>query len=99
MVLENLIDVAGDRVEASFYGTSGGAEIDLVLTWPDGAEWAVEIKRNPAPKLGRGTRCALADLKPERSFVVYPGSERYKLSAETEASAAADLCDEVMARL
>jgi uncharacterized protein len=99
MVLENLIDVAGDRVEASFYRTSGGAEIDLVLTWPDGAEWAVEIKRNLAPKLGRGARSALADLKPERSFVVYPGSERYKLSAETEAIAAADLCDEVMARL
>lgn len=99
LAIENVLAVAGDRVEPSFYRTSGGAEIDLILRWADGREWAVEVKRSLAPKLERGMRSALADLAPERSFVVYPGSERYRLGPETWATGLADLCDEVAARL
>ncbi len=33
MVIENLIGIAGRNAEPSFYRTSGGAEIDLVLSW------------------------------------------------------------------
>lgn len=97
LVVENLLVVAGDRAEASFYRTGGGAEVDLVLTWPDGSEWTVEIKRSLAPKLERGLRVALGDIKPERSFVVYPGSERYRLAAETWAIGPAELCAEIAA--
>lgn len=97
LVVENLIAVAGDRAEASFYRTSGGAEIDLVLTWNDGREWAVEVKRSLAPKLERGMRSALADLRPERGFIVYPGSERYRLGAGVEAIDLKTLCTEAAA--
>lgn len=38
--------------EPSFYLTGGGAEIDLVLTWADGREWAIEMKRNPVEAIG-----------------------------------------------
>jgi predicted AAA+ superfamily ATPase len=85
LVIENLIAVAGDSAEPSFYRTGGGAEVDLVLTWRDGREWAVEVKRSLSPRLERGLRSALEDLQPERSFVVYPGSERYALGAGVEA--------------
>lgn len=95
LVIESLISVAGDRAEASFYRTSGGAEIDLVLTWLDGREWAVEVKRSLAPKVERGLRSALNDLQPERSFVVYPGAERYPLGAGVEAIDLASLCAEI----
>jgi predicted AAA+ superfamily ATPase len=95
LVVENLIAVAGDRAEASFYRTSGGAEIDLVLSWNDGREWAVEVKRSLAPKLERGMRSALADLRPERSFIVYPGNERFQLGSGVEAIDLAALCAEV----
>jgi predicted AAA+ superfamily ATPase len=95
LALENAIGAAGDRAEPSFYRTSGGAEIDLVLSWRDGREWAIEVKRSAAPKLERGMRSALDDLQPERSFVVYPGSERYRLAAETEAIGLAELCAEI----
>ena len=94
-VIENVIAVAGDRAEPSFYRTGGGAEVDLVLTWADGREWAVEVKRSPAPKVERGLRSALADLQPKRSFIVYPGNERYRLSAGIEAIDLAGLCAEV----
>lgn len=99
MVVENLIAAAGRAAEASFYRTSGGAEIDLVLGWANGREWAVEIKRSLAPKLERGFYSALGDLEPERSFVVYPGTERYRLGPSTEAIGLAELCDEVKARV
>ncbi len=94
MAIENVATVAAGRAEPSFYRTSGGAEIDLVLSWADGREWAIEVKRSLAPKLGRGFHSALADLEPERSFVVYPGNERYPLGPSTEAIGLAELCAE-----
>jgi len=99
MAIENLIAVVGREAEASFYRTSGGAEVDLVLSWADGREWAIEIKRSLAPKLERGFHSALADLEPERSFVVYPGDERYRLGPLTEAIGLAELCAEAKAQV
>lgn len=93
--IENAIGAAGDRAAPSFYRTSGGAEIDLVLSWRDGREWAIEVKRSAAPKLERGMRSALEDLQPERSFIVYPGTERYRLSEDTEAIGLAELYAEI----
>jgi predicted AAA+ superfamily ATPase len=95
LAIENLIGLAGGDAEPSFYRTSAGAELDLVLTWPDGREWAIEVKRSLAPRLERGMRAALADVEPERSFVVYPGSERYPLGAGVEAIGLAELCAEL----
>jgi uncharacterized protein len=97
LAIENAIGAAGDRAEPSFYRTSGGAEIDLVLTWRDGREWAIEVKRSAAPKLERGLRSALDDLQPERSFIVYPGIERYRIAERTEAIGLAELYAEISA--
>lgn len=97
LVLENAIGAAEDRAEPSFYRTSGGAEVDLILSWRDGREWAIEVKRSTAPKLERGMRSALDDLQPERSFIVYPGDERYRVAEGTEAIGLAELCAEISA--
>jgi hypothetical protein len=75
-VIENLLSAAPERVNASFYRTSAGAEMDLVLEM-SGRTWAVEIKRGLVPKLDKGFHHARADLAPERCFVVYSGEERY----------------------
>jgi predicted AAA+ superfamily ATPase len=98
MAIENLIAAAGPRAQASFYRTSHGAEVDLLLGWPDGREWAVEIKRSLAPTVERGLHHALADLAPERAFVIYPGEERYRLGESIEAIGMAELCEEVRTR-
>jgi len=95
MAIESLAATAGEGAEASFYRTGGGAEIDLVLSWADGREWAIEVKRTLAPKLERGVRSALEDVRPERGFVVYPGSERFPLGAGVEAIGLAELCAEL----
>ncbi len=96
MAIENLLAVLGDRALPSFYRTAGGAEVDLVLDWPDGRVWAIEIKRTSAPKIERGMRSALKDLKPERSFVVYAGEERFRLAEKVEAIPLATLCAELL---
>jgi predicted AAA+ superfamily ATPase len=101
MAIENLLAAAGaggHRVEASFYRTSRGAEIDLVLTWPDGEEWAVEIKRSLAPTLERGFHSALADLAPRRALVVYPGADSYRLAPSVQVIGLAELCSQALAR-
>jgi predicted AAA+ superfamily ATPase len=98
MVIEKLIALAGDAVEPSFYRTSGGAEIDLVLSWADGREWAIEVKRTLAPKLERGLRSASEDVKPERSYIVYPGHERYPLGENIEAISLPELCEELSSK-
>ncbi|MDK9704791.1 MAG: ATP-binding protein [Sulfuritalea sp.] len=84
-VIENLLACAPDGVQGHFYRSSAGAEIDLLLAWPDGKLWAIEIKRSLAPKLERGFHAACADLKPARKLVVYPGDESFRLAEDIEA--------------
>lgn len=84
-VVENLITVAPEGTEVSFYRTSAGAEIDLLLELPGGRLWAIEIKRGLAPKLRKGFHHAHGDLNPQYSFVVYPGGEHYPLGEGIEA--------------
>ena len=94
-VIENLIAVAPEHVQAYFYRTGGGAEIDLLLSWPDGQLWAIEIKRSLTPKVERGFHAACADLIPTRKFVVYPGTERYRLAADIEVISLVELAQEL----
>ena len=83
-VIENLIAAAPNQTKFSFYRTSAGAEIDLLLELPAGELWAVEIKLGLAPGLEKGFHHARADLNPARSFVVYSGQDRYPLTAGVE---------------
>ncbi|OHC71713.1 MAG: ATPase [Rhodocyclales bacterium RIFCSPLOWO2_02_FULL_63_24] len=84
-VVENLLACAPEGVQGHFYRSSGGAEIDLLLAWPNGELWAVEIKRSLAPKIERGFHAACADLKPARKLVIYPGAESFRLAQDIEA--------------
>lgn len=84
-VVENLLASAPAGVTGHFYRTGGGAEIDLLLVWPDGRLWAVEIKRSLNPRPERGFHSACEDLAPERRFVVYPGEDTYPVAPGTAA--------------
>lgn len=96
-VIENLLACAANKAQGHFYRTSGGAEIDLLLSWPNGDLWAIEIKRSLSPKLERGFHAACADLAPVRKFVVYPGIERYRLTTDIEAISLEALARELIA--
>ncbi len=76
-VVEQILSLAPEGALGSFYRTSGGAEIDLLLSFGRGRPWAVEIKRGQAPRVEKGFHSACADLDPARKFVVYSGEENY----------------------
>lgn len=94
-VIENLLSIAPARTVASFYRTSAGAEIDLALELPGGKKWAIEIKSGLSTKLEKGFYHALEDINPDRSFVVYAGSDRYPITKETDAIGLAELAREL----
>lgn len=84
-VIENLLALAPEDVQGYFYRTGGGAEIDLLLNFPGGRQWAIEIKRSLSPHPERGFHSSLSDIKPDKSFVVYPGTEEYPLGDSVRA--------------
>ena len=69
--IENLIAAAPRGTEASFYRSSAGAEIDLILKLPDHQLWAIEVKRTTAPKVTRGFHIAADDLAVAERLLVY----------------------------
>jgi len=71
--VENLIAAAPRGTEASFYRSSAGAEIDLILKLPDQALCAIEIKRTTSPKVTRGFHIATEELDVAERLLVYAG--------------------------
>ncbi|MHA6268325.1 ATP-binding protein [Aliiroseovarius sp. CAU 1755] len=69
--IENLIAAAPRGTEASFYRSSAGAEIDLVLKLPRGQIWGIEIKRTTSPKVTRGFHTAAEELDVSERILVY----------------------------
>ncbi|WP_299893199.1 ATP-binding protein [uncultured Ruegeria sp.] len=69
--IENLIAAAPRGTEASFYRSSAGAEVDLMLKLPRGALWAIEIKRTTSAKVTRGFHIATEELDVSERILVY----------------------------
>ncbi len=93
-VIECLLASAPSGARASFYRTSAGAEIDLVLE-TGGRRIAIEIKRSTAPRLTKGFHAACADIKPDLAFAVHAGTDRFALGQGVEAISLQALCDEL----
>ncbi len=93
-VIENLLTAAPDEAFASFYRTATGAEIDLILELPGRhGIWAIEIKRGLAARTEKGFHFACNDIKPDRRFVVYSGTDSYPISKDLEAISVQSLAD------
>lgn len=90
-VIDNLLAAAGPAVQAHFYRTSAGAEVDLLLTHPDGEQWVVEIKRSLSPKLERGFHSACVDIQPRSRWVVYPGTTSWRMADDVQVAPLQDL--------
>jgi len=75
--------------EAYFWATHGGAELDLLL-FKNGRRIGIECKRADAPTLTPSMRIALADLKLDHLYVLYPGERSYSLARNVEVVPLAD---------
>ncbi len=94
-VIENILSVAGSRVQPYFYRSAGGAEIDLVLEMSPKERWAIEIKRNSVPGLRKGFHMACEDIKPSKRFVVYGGQDSFSIEKGIRAMSLHDMMREV----
>ena len=64
--------------DACFWATHAGAELDLLLM-RGGKRYGFEFKHADAPGTTRSMRAAIADLRLDRLWIVYPGDEAYPL--------------------
>jgi uncharacterized protein len=95
-VIENIMATIPSRVQPYYYGTPRGAEIDLVLEFPGGTKWAIEIKRNSVPSLSKGFYTGCEDIKPDKRFVVYSGSDSFPMGEGITAISLPNLMRELL---
>ena len=74
---ETLKSVRPDQ--AYFWATHQGAELDMLL-FVGGRRIGFEVKRADAPAITPSMRIALADLRLDHLFVLYPGTRTYELA-------------------
>lgn len=82
--LEQVLSVFGTD-QAYYWGTHAGAELDLMLIHR-GRRYGVEFKASAAATMTRSLHIALADLRLERAWIVYPGGETYPVDDRVEAT-------------
>jgi len=69
--------------EAYYWATYNGAELNLFL-FKNGRRIGIECKRADAPVLTPSMRTALADLRLDHLYVLYPGDKAYTLGKKVE---------------
>jgi hypothetical protein len=79
------MSVAPSDTQLHFYRDSYGFELDLLLSWPNGECWAIEIKRSLAPKLEKGFHKACEHIQPTQKWVVFAGQDSYRLQEDVQA--------------
>ncbi len=75
--MEQIITLLNTR-DAYFWGTHGGAELDLLVR-VGGKHYGFEFKYADAPDATRSMHIAMKDLALEHLWVVYPGQQAYAL--------------------
>lgn len=86
--LEQILSVSGER-NAYFWGTHGGAELDLLLHAK--RRLGFEFKYSEQPSTTKSMRVAVQDLALDHLYVVHPGSHRFPLDETITAIPLPDL--------
>lgn len=91
--LEQII-VAMPQWRPSFYRTSSGEEIDLILE-RGRTRLAIECKASMSPRVSRGFAATMDVLQADRAWVVAPVPESYRLSPGVGVSTIEDVLNEL----
>lgn len=90
-VLEQLTrQLAPWRWQLSFYRTAAGAELDVVAEKGQ-RRLGFEMKLSSAPSPSRGFWQAIADVKPEKTYIIAPVDAGYPLAPDVEVLPAHEL--------
>jgi predicted AAA+ superfamily ATPase len=95
-VIEQALALLPPDVDATFFRTHTGDEIDLVLSASARKRIAVEVKLSSAPKLSDGLCRAMDDVGAKRGFVVMTGREPFPLSRRVEAMPLGSFLEQVV---
>jgi len=77
MVIEHIIQKYHDW-DASFYRTSNGNEVDLLLT-KGNTKIAIECKSNKKPSVPTGLKNAIKDLNTDKTYIIAPVNETFPI--------------------
>ena len=94
--IEQILSVCGDR-SAYFWGTHGGAELDLLLTHM-GKRLGFEFKYSEQPATTKSMRVAQQDLSLDHLYVVHPGEHEFPLDDGITATPLMNLLDTLQPR-
>lgn len=78
---EQLLNSLPKGVMTSHYRTHAGAEVDLVLSFPDGRTHAVEIKRTLSPKVTPSLLESMDTIGAEQATIIIPSGTPYALTS------------------
>jgi hypothetical protein len=80
--VEQIVSLTGER-NAYFRATQSRAELDLLIM-AKGKRWGFDFKYQDAPTMTKSLHLAIADLVPERVWIVYPGAACYSVHEQVE---------------
>jgi len=83
-VLQQIKTILPYNASICFYRTNHGAELDLVITFPNQKKIGVEIKLSASPSLSRGNYEALKDLGITHLYVIIPTHDTYLLKENVQ---------------
>lgn len=96
MVIENILSLLPNW-KASFYRTSSGSEIDLILE-KSNIHVAIECKGSTAPNLSRGFWNTVSELELKEVWVVAPVKEAYPIEKGVMVAPPLHLIEHLMAK-
>jgi predicted AAA+ superfamily ATPase len=89
--IENIISVM-PKWEASFYRTSNGSEIDLILE-KNQKRMGIEFKLSLSPSLSKGSKYAMEDLGLEFLHVIIPQGKSEMINPYTQVDTIESFCE------
>jgi hypothetical protein len=82
------------KADFSFYRTSHGAEMDIVMRYMNKV-YAIECKVTNHPKLSRGAWNAIKDIKADYTFIVAPVKESWPVREGVDVVTMDDLFERI----
>jgi uncharacterized protein len=78
-VIQQVLNNLPEELDAHFYRTQDGSELDLIISKGQQIIAGVEIKISNAPKLSKGNSLAINTLNSPLNFIITPSSAEYPL--------------------
>lgn len=80
--LEQVLSLTSSA-QAFFWSTYSGSELDLLIL-KQGRRFGFEFKASDAPDMTKSLNVALEDLHLKKAFIVYPGTQSYRVHEKVE---------------